>query len=44
MAARVFDYGALSPMEDWSLDVRRFVMERTGLDERGLADVSPIHE
>ena len=36
MAARVFDYGALSPMEDWSLDVRRYVTARTGLDEQGL--------
>ncbi len=36
MGARVFDYGALSPMEDWSLDVRRYVTQRTGLDEQGL--------
>ena len=36
MGARVFDYGALSPLEDWSLDVRRYVTDRTGLDERGL--------
>jgi Rieske 2Fe-2S family protein len=35
MGARVFDYGALSPLEDWSLDVRRYVTRRTGLDERG---------
>jgi hypothetical protein len=28
MGARVFDYGALSPLEDWSLDVRRYVAER----------------
>ena len=41
MAARVFDYGALSPLEDWSLDVRRYVMDRTGLDERGLAEDPP---
>lgn len=31
MNARVFDHGALSPLEDWSLDVRRYVIERTGL-------------
>lgn len=36
MGARVFSYGALSPLEDWSLDVRRYVTTRTGLDERGL--------
>ncbi len=35
MGARVFDYGALSPFEDWSLDVRRYVTERTGLSESG---------
>jgi Rieske 2Fe-2S family protein len=41
MGARVFDYGALSPLEDWSLDVRRYVMDRTGLDESGLAEGPP---
>ena len=40
MGTRVFDYGALSPMEDWSLDVRRYVTDRTGLDEQGLEGVS----
>ncbi len=35
MGANVFDYGALSPLEDWSLDVRRYVTERTGLDASG---------
>lgn len=38
MGASVFSYGALSPLEDWSLDVRRYVMTRTGLDEQGLAN------
>lgn len=28
MSSRVFDYGALSPLEDWSLDVRRYVTNR----------------
>lgn len=31
MGSRIFEHGALSPMEDWSLDVRRYVLERTGL-------------
>lgn len=35
MTSRVFEHGALSPMEDWSLDVRRYVMERTGLQLSG---------
>lgn len=35
MGARVFDYGALSPLEDWSLDVRRYVKARTGLGQSG---------
>ena len=30
MTSRVFDYGALSPLEDWSLDVRRYVADRLG--------------
>lgn len=30
MSSRVFDYGALSPLEDWSLDVRHYVADRTG--------------
>lgn len=35
MQSRVFEHGALSPMEDWSLDVRRYVTERTGLQLSG---------
>ncbi len=35
MNSRVFDHGALSPLEDWSLDVRRYVMDRTGLQLSG---------
>jgi Rieske 2Fe-2S family protein len=44
MGARVFDYGALSPLEDWSLDVRRYVMDRTGLGEQGMEFVPPVQE
>ncbi len=35
MNSRVFEHGALSPMEDWSLDIRRYVLERTGLQLSG---------
>jgi len=35
MNSRVFEHGALSPMEDWSLDIRRYVLERTGLELSG---------
>ena len=30
MGSRVHDYGMFSPMEDWNLDIRRYVSERIG--------------
>ena len=30
MASRVHNYGILSPMEDWNLDLRRYVKDRIG--------------
>ena len=30
MAARVFEFGYYAPMEDLSLDIRRYIHERLG--------------
>ncbi len=30
MSARVHDYGIFSPMEDWNLDIRKYVSDRIG--------------
>lgn len=35
IAARVHDHGFYSPLEDYSLDIRRYVADRHGLDRHG---------
>jgi Rieske 2Fe-2S family protein len=37
MGARVHDQGIFSPMEDWNLDIRRYVADRIGKPDAGQA-------
>jgi hypothetical protein len=34
MSSRVFQSGYYAPMESWSLDIRRYIGERTGATEK----------